>query len=381
MLPDKIEIINYIFILYNMDISHPAVLTRDVRLPMNQVGGDITALILSSLQKYEGRCIEEGYLKLGSVRIINYSCGLLENVHVIISVSFECQLINPLVGHPMVCLVESNTKAGIKGRLHAKESPFVIFLARDHHHTNDTFSTYKEGDKINVKIIGKRYEINDPKISIIAVLDDTYVEPKMPDPPAPVIPEVESESEEESEDVLVFYSGSKDAYPGKGVHESVDEPKTYDALSKIKGWRARLSNFDVSPFTWSGTGVLPVPFEEGTQWNSIEHAFQGSKFKLYGKEKEALRFTLPNDIGKGDGAFAQKHRKVVVLKDMTAWNDLSDQVMADIAKAKYAQHKESARILDLTNHAKLMHLVKSRGKASELKHFIHLEEIRKQNRS
>lgn len=366
-----------------MDISHPAVLTRDVRLPMNQVGGDVNALILSCLQKYEGKCIEEGYLKLGSVRVINHSCGMMEGVNVIISVAFECHIINPMVGQTMMCVVESNTKAGIKGRLHAKESPFVIFLARDHHHTHETFSTYKEGDKINVKIIGKRYEINDPKISIIAVLDDTYVEPKMPiETPVPETKvEVPEEEEEEEEDVLAFFAGSKDASPGKGVHESVKDPKRYDALSKVKGWREKFSNFDVAPFTWSGVGVLPVPFEEGTVWNSIEHAFQASKFKLYGKDKEALRFTLSNDIGKGDGAFAQKHQKLVVLKDLAQWNEISDNVMADIAKAKYAQNKEHTRILELTHNAKLVHVVKSRGKPSVLKHFVHLEEIRKQNRS
>ena len=80
-----------------MDISHPAVLTRDVRLPMNQVGGEVNALILSTLKKYEGRCMEEGYIKLGSVRIINYSCGILDHANAIISVVFECQVINPLV--------------------------------------------------------------------------------------------------------------------------------------------------------------------------------------------------------------------------------------------------------------------------------------------
>jgi predicted NAD-dependent protein-ADP-ribosyltransferase YbiA (DUF1768 family) len=217
-------------------------------------------------------------------------------------------------------------------------------------------------------------------------LEETYVEPPTPVEEKQVsVPEVhsenESESDDESEDVLAFFSGSKDAYPGKGVHESVDDPKMYDGLSKIKGWREKFSNFDVAPFTWSGVGVLPVPFDDGTQWNSIEHAFQASKFKLYGKEKEALRFTLQNDIGKGDGAFAQKHRKLVVLKDMAQWNEISDNVMADIAKAKYSQNKEHLRILDLTNHAKLIHVVKSRGKPSELKHFVHLEEIRKQHRS
>jgi DNA-directed RNA polymerase subunit E'/Rpb7/predicted NAD-dependent protein-ADP-ribosyltransferase YbiA (DUF1768 family) len=366
-----------------MEIFHPAILTRDVRLPMNQIGGDVNTLILTALRQYEGRCIEEGYIKHGSVRVINYSCGMLSHVNVIISVVFECSIINPFVGQTIPCIVESNTKAGIKARLQGKESPFVVFLARDHHHTFETFTTYKEGDKINVKIIGKRYEINDPKISIIAVLEETYKEPRPP--VEETVPEVEttpeSESESESEDVLAFFSRSRDVYPGKGAHESVEDSKLYDGLSKIKGWRQRLSNFDVAPFTWSGAGVLPVPFEEGTQWNSIEHAFQASKFKLYGKEKEALRFTLPNDIGKGDGAYAQKHRKVVVLKDMTQWNEISDNVMADIAKAKYAQNKESLRILDLTNHAKLVHVVMSRGKPTELKHFVHLEEIRKQHRS
>jgi len=371
-----------------MEISHPAVLSRDVRIPMNQVGGDVNALILSALKKYEGRCIEEGYLKLGSVRMINYSCGIMVGVNVIISVVFECHIINPLVGQEISCMVESNTKAGIKCRLHAKESPFIVFLARDHHHTNDSFSSYKEGDKINVKIIGKRYEINDPKISIIGVLEETYIPPpnvevKQAEPVREVepVPDEPVPDDSESEDVLAFFSGSKDAYPGKGIHESVDDPKMYDALSKVKKWREKFSNFDVAPFTWSGVGVLPVPFEEGTQWNSIEHAFQGSKFKLYGKDKEAARFTLLNDIGSKDGAFAQKHRKLVTLADMTQWNEISDHVMADIAKSKYAQNKEHVRILDLTNDAQLVHIVKSRGKKSELKHFVHLEDIRRQHRS
>ena len=249
-----------------MDISHPAVLSRDVRLPMNQIGGDVNALLLSALKKYEGHCIEEGYLKLGSVRIINHSCGLFENVNVIITVSFECEIINPLVGQTIQCIVESNTKAGIKARLHAKESPFVVFLARDHHHTNETFTTYKEGDKIKVKIIGKRYEINDPKISIIALLEEVYVEPPVESPAIEKEiekekekeeekekekenePTSEPESDEESEDVLVFFSGSKDTYPGKGAHESIEEPKMYDGLSKVKEWRQKFSNFDVAPF-------------------------------------------------------------------------------------------------------------------------------------
>ena len=47
-------------------------------------------------------------------------------------------------------------------------SPLVIFIARDHHNFNDAFNNTKEGDIINVTIIGTRFELNDSYISVMA---------------------------------------------------------------------------------------------------------------------------------------------------------------------------------------------------------------------
>tara|TARA_Y100001958_G_C21210777_1_gene536494 strand:- start:1002 stop:1166 length:165 start_codon:yes stop_codon:yes gene_type:complete len=45
----------------------------------------------------------------------------------------------------------------------------MIFVARDHHYNNDNdISKIKENEKIVVKILGVRYELNDTYISIIA---------------------------------------------------------------------------------------------------------------------------------------------------------------------------------------------------------------------
>ena len=174
---------------------------------------------------------------------------------------------------------------------------------------------------------------------------------------------------------FVFKSNSADKAPGKGVNEQLAKGHSFPELSKIKDWRRMLSNFDVSEFDWSGEGVLPEPFPAKTRWNSIEHAFQGAKHWWKGHKKEAMRFTLSGDIGKGDGAEAQKNRKLVKI-DMEGWDELSWKVMASAAEAKYMQNPERMRMLKATAPAELFHLTTQRGKKSDIVPFKHLEYIR-----
>ena len=161
-------------------------------------------------------------------------------------------------------------------------------------------------------------------------------------------------------DVFTFYSRSANAPPGKGVHERGD-PAQYRDLARIHDWRKQLSNFDTGtkPFVWTGEDVLRDPFPEGTAWRSIEHVFQGTKFKVTapfvdpseprGNKKRrtytpqdyvdaAMRFTLNSGdpIGAGDGVEAQRNRKLLWLEaeDFPRWDQVSSAVMASAAKAK-----------------------------------------------
>jgi len=363
-----------------MDFYHDSLLSRSISIPMVDMGGNMEEILSHEIASLEGKCLEEGYLKKGSTKLVRYSCGVLKGANILIQVVFQCKIANPVTGQSFMCVVENNTRAGIKGRLDAEENPFIVFLAKDHHQMPE-FSDIKENEKIKVVILGQRYEINDPKISIIAVLDEMYKPEPEVSPASPMyVPKEdkeETEEKEEKEDLFVFKSNSADKAPGKGVHEHLMKGHTYTELSKIKDWRRMLSNFDVDEFDWSGKDVLPEPFPENTRWNSIEHAIQGAKHWWKGHKKEAMRFTLNSGdmIGKGDGAEAQKHRALVKIDDV-GWEELSWKVMASAAKAKYTQNPEKMRMLKATLPAKLCHLETQRGQKTEIVPFQHLEYIR-----
>jgi hypothetical protein len=86
-------------------------------------------------------------------------------------VVFECDVCFPVEGMLISCLAKNITKAGIRAEsAFDTPSPIVVFIARDHHYNDESFSKVKEGDKIDVRVIGQRFELNDKYISIIGEL-------------------------------------------------------------------------------------------------------------------------------------------------------------------------------------------------------------------
>lgn len=151
--------------IYMLQIIH-----RKASVPFTMIGSNIGEIIQKKMiDNLEGKCIIEGYVKNNSVRIINYSAGVMKSDSVLFDVVVECLICNPVEGMKFKVTAENITKAGIRGST-GKNSPVDVFIARDHHFKMDYFNEIKEGDKITIRVLGQRYEINDPKISIIAEL-------------------------------------------------------------------------------------------------------------------------------------------------------------------------------------------------------------------
>jgi DNA-directed RNA polymerase subunit E'/Rpb7 len=157
-----------IFSIYSRSL-----ITRKIVLPITAIGRNLKETIEESITfNYEGKCVVEGFIKPGSTKIITYSSGVITRGNLIsFDVVFECQICFPVEGTIIVCVAKENTKAGIKAEsVDEKPSPVIVFISRDHHYSMPYFSEIKEGDKINVRVLGQRFELNDTFISVIGEL-------------------------------------------------------------------------------------------------------------------------------------------------------------------------------------------------------------------
>lgn len=150
-------------------LYHKELITRRVPLDFEYVNNQIKQT-LEKWVKYnlEGKCSVEGYIRPDTSNVVSYSSGRIQGERVVFEVVFECQICKPVEGLVFRCTVENTTKAGIRARAIEKPSPVDVFCARDHHFDNKNFISIEEGSTIEVRVIGQRYELNDPKISVIA---------------------------------------------------------------------------------------------------------------------------------------------------------------------------------------------------------------------
>ena len=148
------------------------VITQKVVVNFSELDKNIEKKLHNKLIKQnEGKCIDCGYIKNNSIVVNNYSSGELFSDKLVYEVMFKCQVCNPVENMLIICNVKSITKAGVRCEIDGYDkSPLIIFLARDHHYNNKNFSEINEGDNVKVKVIGKRFEINDEYICVISEL-------------------------------------------------------------------------------------------------------------------------------------------------------------------------------------------------------------------
>jgi DNA-directed RNA polymerase subunit E'/Rpb7 len=148
-------------------------ITRNIVLPITNIGKNIKEVIEENIKSnFESKCLVEGFIKPNSAKIITYSSGIIyRGSSVSFEVIFECEVCFPVEGMLVSCVAKNITKAGIRAESATEvPSPVVVFIAKDHHYNVSHFNDVKEGDKINVRVIGQRFELNDKFVSIIGEL-------------------------------------------------------------------------------------------------------------------------------------------------------------------------------------------------------------------
>ena len=150
-----------------------SMLTMKVVVPIVEVGKSVKENLEKIISKRnEGKCIAEGFIRPGSIKVIRYSSGNVNGSTIEFNTVFECMICSPVEGMLIECDVKTVTKAGVHAEVtdNVGTVPITAFVARDHHFTDRTFAETKENDKIVVRVIGVRYELNDPYICVIGKL-------------------------------------------------------------------------------------------------------------------------------------------------------------------------------------------------------------------
>lgn len=156
----------------NAGIYSRCMLSHPVSLNVKYIGKNLKSILERSVKTaIEGKCIVEGFVKSESVKIISYSCGIVQGENVKFDVALECQVCYPVEGMLINCIARNITKAGIRAESSEESpSPVICFISRDHHINSSQFNSINEGDTFTSRVIGQRFEINDGYVSIIGEL-------------------------------------------------------------------------------------------------------------------------------------------------------------------------------------------------------------------
>jgi predicted NAD-dependent protein-ADP-ribosyltransferase YbiA (DUF1768 family) len=152
--------------------------------------------------------------------------------------------------------------------------------------------------------------------------------------------------------VFVFYAQSAEKpRPGEGAGEKIpaDKKTEYAELHRIPHWRRKLSN------AW------PAEFElDGHRWASVEHYFQGSKFKNQNHEFY-LQFSVDSGSELSKDPELAKKTAAKPGKKIKVDGDFEERVnreMLDAQRAKFTQNADLKALLLATKRAKLMHFMR-----------------------
>ena len=153
-------------------VYSPCQITKSVMLPITAIGKNLQETLQQTISKMVGgKCIVEGYVKPGSIKVITFSSGIIKGSNILFEVVLNCEVCYPVSGMNLNCIVKNITKAGIRAECADEDpSPFVLFIARDHFYASDYFNSIEENERFVARVIAQRFELNDKYVSIIAEL-------------------------------------------------------------------------------------------------------------------------------------------------------------------------------------------------------------------
>lgn len=164
-------------------------LTDKVKIQPKYLCKNVSDVIQRNLvNKFEGKCSYHGYIKTGSIKLSKVSLGQVQafslNGDIIYNVSYYAEVCNPSIGSIVKAKVVNMNKFGILAEcgitLDGGYVPILeIIVAKNTVEISSEevdFDAIKVDEDLFIEILGKKYELNDKKISVVGKIIQTKSE-------------------------------------------------------------------------------------------------------------------------------------------------------------------------------------------------------------
>ena len=146
-------------------------LVKKLCISCNELDNDINTLLKDKLVKAVGnRCLNEGYIRGDSINIVSRTIGKINPNHfngdVYYNVQYEADICNPSKDMVVECIIKNINQMGIM----AERDCLIIVIAKQLMDPSIDMNIFRIGEKINITIVGSRFDLNDKQITVVGKL-------------------------------------------------------------------------------------------------------------------------------------------------------------------------------------------------------------------
>ncbi len=150
------------------NIYYKCILRKKIKVDPKYLNENLDKFLISFLQnKIEGKCMDEGYIRPESIRLLKRSAGQLLGSRftgdITYEVAYSAEVCNPSQGSLIDAKVQYVTKVGLM----CLNGPLSLFVPKKNHENNlDNFLKIKVGDTVRIEVESKKYSLNDTQIQV-----------------------------------------------------------------------------------------------------------------------------------------------------------------------------------------------------------------------
>ena len=268
------------------NIFYRVLLNDRIKIAPKYLSKDFRSYVVKKLKEsVEGICSKHGFIKKDSIELYKVTPGNIEiislNGNIVFEVYYYADVCNPLIGNTLKATVTNVNKFGI---LAESGNILEVIIAKNSvnivHDTQIDLEQIQIGDSIMVEVLGKKFELNDKKISIVGkVVSGTTVAGTK------LYKKKEKEEKEDDEDDIVDTGDAVDVIEGGRV----------DGDGEGDGDGDSESGDDESGDNDSGD-LVDYEEENNEFFNSDDGDFIEEEYEFYSEDGD-----VDGDVGDGDG--------------------------------------------------------------------------------